>query len=155
MRHDRHRQRLPGVFGRIVVDVRSVEVSFNIRAETFNALPIERTYRGLFQLIPGVAENRSQEDRVSVIVRYAPWWLNLDPLRPGTADRADIVEANQGRESAVPGVPRDIFDRLPADVVQQVAAVEGVADAQAFVQGDAVVIDRQGKPIERPTAPTS
>jgi putative ABC transport system permease protein len=45
-------------------------------------------------------------------------------------------------------------DRLPADVVQQVAAVDGVADAQAFVQGDAVVIDKQGKPIERPTAPT-
>src|SRR5258705_4832934 len=43
-----------------VVDVRSVEVSFNMQAEAFNALPIERTYRGLFQLIPGVAENRSQ-----------------------------------------------------------------------------------------------
>src|SRR6266850_2085438 len=43
-----------------IVDVRSVEVSFNIHAEMFNALPIERTYRGLFQLIPGVAENRSQ-----------------------------------------------------------------------------------------------
>ncbi|HEY4608921.1 MAG TPA: FtsX-like permease family protein, partial [Ilumatobacteraceae bacterium] len=45
-------------------------------------------------------------------------------------------------------------DRLPVDVVEQVAAVDGVADAQAFVQGDAVVIDKQGKPIERPTAPT-
>jgi hypothetical protein len=37
-----------------------VEVSFNLQADTFNALPIERTYRGLFQLIPGVADNRSQ-----------------------------------------------------------------------------------------------
>ncbi|MEY2581202.1 MAG: putative transport system permease protein, partial [Ilumatobacteraceae bacterium] len=45
-------------------------------------------------------------------------------------------------------------DRLPVDVVRQVAAVDGVADAQAFVQGDAVVIDKKGKPIERPTAPT-
>ena len=45
-------------------------------------------------------------------------------------------------------------DRLPVDVVDQVRAVEGVADAQAFVQGDAVVIDKEGKPIERPTAPT-
>ena len=45
-------------------------------------------------------------------------------------------------------------DRLPVEVVAQVRAVEGVADAQAFVQGDAVVIDKQGKPIERPTAPT-
>jgi hypothetical protein len=45
---------------RPIVDVRSVEVSFNLQAETFNALPIDRTYRGLFQLIPGVADNRSQ-----------------------------------------------------------------------------------------------
>ncbi len=45
-------------------------------------------------------------------------------------------------------------DRLPADVVDQVRAVNGVVDAQAFVEGDAVVIDKQGKPIERPTAPT-
>jgi putative ABC transport system permease protein len=45
-------------------------------------------------------------------------------------------------------------DRLPADVVDEVNAVDGVADAQAFVQGDAVVIDKDGKPIERPTAPT-
>ena len=39
-------------------------------------------------------------------------------------------------------------------MVQQVAAVDGVADAQAFVQGDAVVIDKRGDLIERPTAPT-
>lgn len=45
-------------------------------------------------------------------------------------------------------------DRLPVDVVDEVRAIEGVADAQAFVQGDAVVIDKQGEPIERPTAPT-
>ena len=45
-------------------------------------------------------------------------------------------------------------DRLPVEVVDQVRAVEGVADAQAFVQGDAVVIDKRGRPIERPTAPT-
>jgi len=45
-------------------------------------------------------------------------------------------------------------DRLPDTVVDEVAAVDGVADAQAFVQGDAVVIDKKGDPIERPTAPT-
>ncbi len=42
-----------------LVDVRSTEVSFNYTAETLNSLPLERTYRGLFQLIPGVADNRS------------------------------------------------------------------------------------------------
>jgi putative ABC transport system permease protein len=45
-------------------------------------------------------------------------------------------------------------DRLPVEVVDEVRAIGGVADAQAFVQGDAVVIDKQGAPIERPTAPT-
>ncbi len=45
-------------------------------------------------------------------------------------------------------------DRLPSAVVEQVRAVDGVADAQASVQGDAVVIGKDGEPIERPTAPT-
>ena len=45
-------------------------------------------------------------------------------------------------------------DRLPDEIVEEIRGVDGVADAQAFVQGDAVVIDKQGKPIERPTAPT-
>lgn len=45
-------------------------------------------------------------------------------------------------------------DRLPSSVVEQVRAVPGVADAQASVQGEAVVIAKDGEPIERPTAPT-
>ena len=44
---------------RPLVDVRSTEVSFNFTADTVNSLPLERTYHGLFQLIPGVADNRS------------------------------------------------------------------------------------------------
>lgn len=63
-----------------------------------------------------IAPNVTNEERIAVIVRYAPWWLNLDPLRPGTIDRADIVEANQGVESPVPPLPRDVFDRLPVEV---------------------------------------
>jgi hypothetical protein len=42
-----------------MVDARSTEVSVNFTADTINALPLERTYRGLFQLIPGVGDNRS------------------------------------------------------------------------------------------------
>lgn len=42
-----------------LVDTRSAEVSFNYTADTLNSLPLDRTYRGLFQLIPGVADNRS------------------------------------------------------------------------------------------------
>jgi hypothetical protein len=42
-----------------LVDVRSTEVSFNYTSNAINSLPLERTYQGLFQLIPGVADNRS------------------------------------------------------------------------------------------------
>lgn len=42
-----------------LVDTRSTEVNFNVNADTINSLPLERAYRGLFQLIPGVADNRS------------------------------------------------------------------------------------------------
>ena len=45
-------------------------------------------------------------------------------------------------------------DRLPAEILDEIRAVPGVADAQAAVQGDAVVIAKDGTPIERPTAPT-
>ncbi len=45
-------------------------------------------------------------------------------------------------------------DRLPVDILDQIRAVPGVAEAQAAIQGDAVVIAKDGKPIERPTAPT-
>jgi hypothetical protein len=44
---------------RPIVDIRSAAIGFNFRDDTLNSLPLERTYRGLFQLIPGVADNRS------------------------------------------------------------------------------------------------
>jgi ectoine hydroxylase-related dioxygenase (phytanoyl-CoA dioxygenase family) len=60
-----------------------------------------------------VAGNRTNADRVAVLVRYAPWWLNLDTLRPGTADHRDIVELNEGKDSVVPPLSREQFERLP------------------------------------------
>jgi hypothetical protein len=41
------------------VDLKSTEVNFNYQAEEIANLPLQRTYAGLFQLIPGVAENNS------------------------------------------------------------------------------------------------
>ena len=63
-----------------------------------------------------VAENRANADRVAVLVRYAPWWLNLDTLRPGTVDHHDIVEANDGKDSVVPALSREAFENLPETV---------------------------------------
>ncbi len=42
-----------------VIDTKSTEVDTNFKSQTLETLPLERSYRGLFQLIPGVAENRS------------------------------------------------------------------------------------------------
>lgn len=41
------------------IDARSTDISFNVTAAALSTLPLERSYRGLFQLIPGVADNRS------------------------------------------------------------------------------------------------
>jgi len=62
------------------------------------------------------APNVSDHERVAVIARYAPWWLNLDPLRPGTVDHQAIVESNSGSDSRVPALPKDVYQRLPHDV---------------------------------------
>lgn len=48
----------------------------------------------------------------------------------------------------------EVRGKVAIDTVGLVADVPGVADAQAFVQGDAVVIDPQGKPVSPATAPT-
>jgi Phytanoyl-CoA dioxygenase (PhyH) len=63
-----------------------------------------------------VAPNVSGTDRVAVLIRYAPWWLNLDTLRPGTIDHQDIVAANNGQDSVVPPLSRAEFERLPGSV---------------------------------------
>lgn len=39
------------------VDLKNTEVNFNYTADTIEDLPLDRSYKGLFQLIPGVAEN--------------------------------------------------------------------------------------------------
>jgi hypothetical protein len=60
--------------------------------------------------------NSSGADRVALVVRYAPWWLNLEILRPGSDERKRLVEEAGKEENVVPSVPRDVFERLPPDV---------------------------------------
>jgi hypothetical protein len=48
------------IAARSAVDLRKTEVNFNYTAQAIGQLPLERSYRGLFQLVPGVAENRSE-----------------------------------------------------------------------------------------------
>ena len=61
--------------------------------------------------------NRGSEPRVGLAIRYAPWWLNLQVLQPGSADRARM-EAIDPRcsENEVPLVRREVYDQLPEQV---------------------------------------
>jgi hypothetical protein len=41
---------------------------------------------------------------------------NTAPLRPGTIDRQEIVEKQNGTDSQVPPISREVFENLPLDV---------------------------------------
>lgn len=63
-----------------------------------------------------VPPNRSQEDRVALIVRYAPWWLNLEPTRPGSAEHTAMVIETDGKNYAQPEITAEVYAALPEDV---------------------------------------
>lgn len=66
-----------------------------------------------------IAPNVTDEERVGVLVRYAPWWVNLGPLRPGSRDRKQIIEDQGGGDHTDPKVqplPESVYQRLPAAV---------------------------------------
>ncbi|MSS73711.1 MAG: hypothetical protein EXS64_19820 [Candidatus Latescibacteria bacterium] len=62
------------------------------------------------------APNGSSEPRVALAIRYAPWWLNLEVLMPGSVERARMVDEPGKTDNQVPPVPKEVYDALPADV---------------------------------------
>lgn len=63
-----------------------------------------------------IAPNRTQRPRTTIAVRYAPWWLNLDVLRPGTVERARMVDETGKRENLQPPLSVQVYNTLPAAV---------------------------------------
>jgi ectoine hydroxylase-related dioxygenase (phytanoyl-CoA dioxygenase family) len=63
-----------------------------------------------------VAPNLSDEPRVALIVRYAPWWLNLTPSLEGTPDHQRMVLATGGKSYDAALVQREVYDKLPEPV---------------------------------------
>ena len=61
------------------------------------------------------AANATEEPRISVVVRYAPWWLNTRVLMPGSADRERLLEKSGRSENEQPSLPRKVYDNLPAE----------------------------------------
>lgn len=62
------------------------------------------------------APNRSAEPRVALAIRYAPWWLNLEVLMPGSVERARMVDEPGKTDNQVPPVPKQVYETLPANV---------------------------------------
>jgi hypothetical protein len=62
------------------------------------------------------APNRTGESRTALAVRYAPWWLNLEVLRPESEERKHLCEKSGKSENSVPSIRRDVYDRLPQKV---------------------------------------
>lgn len=63
-----------------------------------------------------VAANRSDDVRIALVIRYAPWWLNLTPTMRGTPDNERMVQEIGGKSYDAIPLKRDVFDRLPANV---------------------------------------
>ncbi len=63
-----------------------------------------------------VAPNQSESDRVALIVRYAPWWLNLNPTLIGRPEHEAMVMETGGKNYEMVPIEREVFDRLPKEV---------------------------------------
>ena len=59
------------------------------------------------------APNSTQEPRVALAVRYAPWWLNLEVLRPESDDRRRMCDEVGRNDNIVPSILPHVFDQLP------------------------------------------
>ncbi len=63
-----------------------------------------------------VAPNRSDTPRVALIIRYAPWWLNLNPAMIGTPEHTRMVVETGGKNYEAPPVRADVYAALPDNV---------------------------------------
>ena len=60
--------------------------------------------------------NKSNKRRTSLVVRYAPWWLNLEVFRPNSFDRKKIIEEKNKFGSLYPSVKKDAFSKINDEV---------------------------------------
>ncbi len=92
--------------------------------DRFESYPTERQATGragsvlLFdsRLWHASASNNSDGLRVGMVVRYAPWWLDLEVLMPGSDTRQCMVEEPGLSENEVPAVSLEVYESLPEKV---------------------------------------
>ena len=63
-----------------------------------------------------VAPNSSDAPRVGMIIRYAPWWLNLNPTMIGTEEHTMMVVETGGKNYEQMPIKREVYEAMPEDV---------------------------------------
>lgn len=63
-----------------------------------------------------VAPNHSKQDRVALIIRFAPWWLNLNPTIIGYPEHTMMVAETGGKNYEAPPLPPAVYNSLPEEV---------------------------------------
>ena len=53
---------------------------------------------------------------MALIIRYAPWWLNLNPSMIGTPEHTAMVVETGGKNYESSPVRADVYETLPDDV---------------------------------------
>ncbi len=127
---------------RPVIDLRSAEVSTNYKAPMIATLPLDRGYAGLFQLIPGVAENRSSIGPAAGGSRQDNTYLldGVNITNPGfgylssEVNELDIEELNVKRAGVsaefgrTAGVVTNAISRSGTNRLSGTARVDGLAN---------------------------
>ncbi len=62
------------------------------------------------------AVNRTDKARVAIAVRFAPWWLNLDLIKPNSKERTLIAKEHNLTEKEQAAVTHETYDHLPDNV---------------------------------------
>jgi len=60
--------------------------------------------------------NYSDEPRIALIIRYVPWWFNLNPARIGSSDHTRMIVETNGKNFDSPPVKREVYENLPDDI---------------------------------------
>jgi len=125
------------------VDLKSTEVNKNFTATAMEALPLQRSYAGMFQLIPGVADNRSSVGPAAGGSRQDNMYLldGVNITNPGfgylssEVNELDIQEVNIKRAGVsaefgrTAGVVTNAVTRSGANTIHGTARVDWLPDA--------------------------
>ena len=71
---------------------------------------------------PSIGEYPDPKPRVSVAVRYSPWWMDVETLVPDSDERQRLLDETRKVDPDVnvgnfqPPMPREVWDRLPDEL---------------------------------------